>query len=96
MGEPNDIEQARKDGEFQGRLLNRLDNLETAWKEARVSLDDHKKIMGERTGKQELDISKINGQMDIVLLIGKWIFGPIFGSAGLAAVVGVAWWLLHK
>lgn len=51
---------------------------------------------GQRTGKAENDISKLDGKMDIVLTIGRWIFAPVFSVMGVGTIMIVAWYLLRK
>ena len=86
----------RRQGNFQGMVETKLISLEEGQRSVIAAIDAFKERTGTRIGEAERNIDRLTGEMNIVVIIGKWVFGPIFGSAGLAAGVGVAWWILKK
>lgn len=86
----------RRQGRFQGMVEEKLTAMEAGLKAVESSVTLLGEKNGTRLGDAERKIGELNGKMEIVVMIGKWIFGPMFGSMGLGLLGVVAWWFLHK
>ena len=85
-----------KSGEFQGTVLQKLKTLEVGQTTMLEAMNTFKEKMGERVGGNEKSIESLNGRMEVVLWIGKWIFGPVFSIFGIAILASALWWLTRK
>ena len=83
-------------GEFQGMIATELQALKLGQLKMVEALDSFKERTGERIGKTENCIQRLNGEMEIINMIAKWIFAPIFSVVGLAILAVVVWYFETK
>lgn len=81
-----------KAGEFAGKVLQKLEALDASQKDTLAAING----IGNRVNLNEKAIERVQGEMNIVLTIGRWILAPVFSLLGLSAVFSIGWYLYRK
>lgn len=85
-----------KYGEFQGKVIQELESLNNAFMKMTEAIEKFKESQGIRTGQNEKAIERLEGKIDVVLMVAKWIFAPVFSSMGISLMVVAAMWAMNK
>lgn len=85
-----------RDGEFRGKILSELEALKAGQLSMTSALNDFKEKIGERMVETEKSVTRLDGEMSIILTIGKWIFAPVFMVMGVGVLGIIGWYFSHK
>lgn len=90
------MDEDRRQGNFQGMVETKLNALEEGLRAVVISVNLLGERNGTRIGEAEKQIERLKGEMEVVVVIGKWVFGPVFGSIGLTILGILGWWAFKK
>ena len=83
-------------GKFQGKILQELETLKIGQVQMVTALNEFREKIGERAGKNEMAIKLLEGNMNIILTIGRWILAPVFSVIGFGVIFSIYIYILRK
>ena len=85
-----------KAGEFQGKIIQELEFLKKGQEAIANTLTEFREKMGTRTGDNEKVLAIHDGKIETILMVGRWIFAPVFSVIGVGIIIVIARYLLRR